>query len=182
MKYKKEDWIQAGFELLENQGFQNVKIEVVAHKLGVSKGGFYGYFSNRDDFLQSILRYWEDKNSTQVVKVIDDAKGDHEYKLQKLLYIIDEVWIDAGELSVSNWARFDPRVNLVLMRVVKRRLDWCKVLFVEGGFPTEEAEKRATILHHYMMGCKSFRPLLPDAGSPERQEQLDHFLKQLLHQ
>ena len=50
------------------------------------------------------------------------------------------------------------------------------------GYPDRKAEKRATILYHYMMGCKLFRPLLPDAGSPERHEQLDHFPKQLLHQ
>ena len=50
----KEDWIKAGFEILRKEGIDNVKIEAMARKLGVTKGGFYGYFLNRDAFLKAI--------------------------------------------------------------------------------------------------------------------------------
>jgi len=53
-------------------------------------------------------------------------------------------------------------------------------LFLEGGFSQDEAENRANIVHHFMAGCKPFRALLPKDGSPERHEQLDHFLKQVI--
>ena len=59
MIHKKEDWISAGFEILRDDGISNVKVEVIARKLGVTKGGFYGYFSNREVFLRAMLEYWE---------------------------------------------------------------------------------------------------------------------------
>lgn len=182
MRYRKEDWIQVGFEILKDQGVQAVKVEVIARNLGVTKGGFYGYFLNRDELLESMLDYWEEKYSGEVMQIINDLKGSFANKVQKLLYIIDDDRLSATELSVYHWAGCDHRANDTLMRVAKRRLSWVKSLFIEGGFTPEEAEKRANILHHYMAGCKTFRPLLPDAASPERHEQLDHFLKQLLHQ
>ena len=173
----KEDWIKAGFEILIKEGINNVKIEAMARKLGVTKGGFYGYFLNREVFLQAMLEDWEVRHSSEIFNYINNLTGSLSSKLQKLLYAIDDSKYDAIELSMYHWAAHDPRAKKVLMRVVRERLEFCANLFLEGGFSQEEAEKRANIVHHFMAGCKSFRPLLPSNGSPERHEQLDHFLK-----
>ena len=175
----KEDWIKAGFEILMNEGINNVKIEAMARKLGVSKGGFYGYFLNREAFLQAMLEDWEKRHSSDIFNYINSLTGSLSIKLQKLLYAVDDIKYDAIELSMHHWAAHDPRAKKVLMRVVRERLEFCANLFLEGGFSKDEAEKRANIVHHFMAGCKSYRPLLPTNGSPERQEQLDHFLKQV---
>jgi AcrR family transcriptional regulator len=175
----KEDWIKAGFELLRRKGVSGIKIEGMARMLGVTKGGFYGYFLNREAFLQAMLDDWEKRHSTEILNSINNLTGNLSDKLQKLLYMIDDKRYDAIELSMYYWAAHDPRAQEVLMRVVRERLNWCTNLFLEGGFSQGEAEKRANIVHHFMAGCKSFRPLLPTNGSPERHEQLDHFLKQV---
>ena len=70
-----------------------------------------------------------------------------------------------------------PKGNALVARVIKERLDFLASLFLEAGFLQDEAEKRADMVHHYMAGCKSFRPLLPKNGSLERYAQLDHFIK-----
>ena len=176
----KEDWIKAGFEILINEGINNVKIEAMARKLGVTKGGFYGYFLNREAFLQAMLADWEERHSLEIFNYINSLTGSLSDKLQKLLYTIDDIEYDAIELSMYHWAAHDPLAKKVLMRVVRKRLEFCANLFLEGGFSQDEAEKRANIVHHFMAGCKSFRPLLPTNGSPERHEQLDHFLKQVI--
>jgi AcrR family transcriptional regulator len=175
----KKDWIKAGFEILINEGINNVKIEAMARKLGVTKGGFYGYFLNREAFLQAMLEDWEERHSSEIFNYINSLTGSLSDKLQKLLYAVDDIKYDAIELSMCNWATNDPLAKKILMRVVRERLEFCTNLFLEGGFAQDEAEKRANIVHHFMAGCRSFRPLLPTNGSPERHEQLDHFLKQV---
>jgi len=176
----KKDWIKVGFEILVSEGISNVKVEPMARKLGVTKGGFYGYFQNRESFLQAMLEDWEERHSSEIHNLISSLTGSQSDKLKKLLYAVDDIKYDAIELAIYNWAAGDSRAKEVLMRVVRDRLDFCANLFLEGGFSQDEAEKRANIVHHYMAGCKSFRPLLPTNGSPERHEQLDHFLKQVM--
>lgn len=175
----KEDWIKAGFEILRDKGISSVKIEAIARILGVTKGGFYGYFLNREAFLQAMLDNWEERYSSEIMNYINSLTGSFSNKLKKLLYMIENNKYDAIELSIYYWAARDPRAEKVLMRVVRERLNFCTNLFLEGGFSQDEAEKRANIVHHFMAGCKSFRPLLPTNGSPERHEQLDHFFKQI---
>jgi AcrR family transcriptional regulator len=173
----REDWIRAGLELLKSDGHRSIKVEAMARKLGVSKGGFYGYFLNRDSFLQAMLDYWADIFTNQVLRDIGNIKGTLGEKLQKLLYMVDDSRLDALETPMYAWAFSDPKASKVVMRVIKERLMFLTNLFTEGDFSQEEAEKRANMVHHYMAGCKSFRPLLPKSGSPDRHAQLDHFIR-----
>ena len=63
------------------------------------------------------------------------------------------------------------------MRVVRERLNFLITLFVEEGFSQEDAENRAVIVHHYIAGCRIFRPSLPKNGGSKRKGQLDQFVE-----
>lgn len=175
----KEDWIKVGFDILTKEGISGVKIEGMARKLGVTKGGFYGYFPNRDAFLSAMLEDWELRHSSEIFDRINNLTGNLADKLQKLLYMVDDANYDAIELSMYNWASYDTHAKKVIMRVVNERLKWLTNLFLDGGFTEDEAEKRAHIVHQFMAGSRLFRPLLPLSGSNERHEQLDHFVKRV---
>jgi AcrR family transcriptional regulator len=82
----REDWIRAGLELLKTNGHRSVKVEAMARQMGVSKGGFYGYFLNRKAFLQAMLDHWANIFTNQVLSDIDDTEGTLCEKLQKLLF------------------------------------------------------------------------------------------------
>jgi AcrR family transcriptional regulator len=173
----KKDWIQAGIDILAEQGIDSVKIEAIARKLGVSKGGFYGYFLNRDAFLQAMLDYWAEIFTSRIIETVGSLEGSLAEKLTKLFSIVDDIKYDALEISIYAWANKDPKAEKVVMRVVKERLLFVTNLFHEGGFSRNDAVNRAHLVHHYMSGCKCFRPLLPKNGSTKRQTQLDHFIK-----
>ena len=65
---KREDWIKAGLDMLQYVGHRSVKIEAVARNLGVTKGGFYGYFMNREVFMQAMLDHWAESFTSQIIK------------------------------------------------------------------------------------------------------------------
>lgn len=172
----REDWIKAGFEILKTKGISGVKVEVLARKLGVTKGGFYGYFLNREAFLQAMLDYWADTLTNQIIKSIGNLSGTLPEKLQKLLHTVDNIKFDDTERPMFSWAILDPKAEKVVMRAIKERLEFITSLFIEEDFSKEEAERRANIVHHFMAGCRSFRTISPLSGSPERLAQLDHFI------
>ena len=117
----KEDWIKTGFKLLRSKGVDGIKVEVLSRMIGVTKGGFYGYFLNREAFLQALLDDWENRHGKEIFYTIDKLTGSPSYKLQKLLYMVDDKKYDAIELSIYYWAAHDPRAQKVLMRVDSHR-------------------------------------------------------------
>jgi AcrR family transcriptional regulator len=173
----KENWIQTGIEILAEHGVDSVRIEAIARKLEVSKGGFYGYFLNRDAFLQAMLDYWAEIFTNQIIEAVGSLEGNLEEKLKKLVNLVDDKKYDGLEISMFAWANKDPKAEKVVMRVVKERLNFLTGLFRMEGFSKKEAEKRGSIFHHYIAGCRCFRPLLPKYNSPKRQAQLDHFIR-----
>ena len=128
----REDWIKAGIDILEKQGIDNVKIESMARKLGVSKGGFYGYFLNRDTFLQAMLDYWAEIFTSRIIETVGILDGNLSDKLRKLLSLVDEKKYDALEISMFAWANKDPKAEKVVMRVVKERLLFVTNLFLNA--------------------------------------------------
>jgi AcrR family transcriptional regulator len=55
----REDWIAAGLDVLEAEGWQALRVQPVARRLGVSKGSFYWHFDDRNDWCDAVLAYWE---------------------------------------------------------------------------------------------------------------------------
>jgi AcrR family transcriptional regulator len=41
-----DDWIEAGFAILAEEGMKALKIDRLSHRLGVTKGSFYWHFTD----------------------------------------------------------------------------------------------------------------------------------------
>jgi AcrR family transcriptional regulator len=141
-------WIEAGLRALAAGGPDAVRVEVLARALGVSKGGFYGYFGNRPALLDAILDAWEQLSVDDVIERIEgedgERAGDARSKLERLGAIavsgeetlgIDPLEVD---LAVRDWARRDKKVARRLRRVDNRRMDYMRSLF--RTLCTDEAE------------------------------------------
>ena len=53
-----DKWIEAGLAELAEGGIERVRVEVVAERLGVTKGGFYRRFKDRRALLDAVLETW----------------------------------------------------------------------------------------------------------------------------
>ena len=54
-----EAWVDAAFAALAEGGPDAIRIEALAASLGVTKGGFYGEFADRDALIERVLDSWE---------------------------------------------------------------------------------------------------------------------------
>ena len=61
-------WIDEGLRALAAGGPDAVQIESLARTLGVSKGGFYGYFDDRRALLEEVLDTWESRSTEHVIE------------------------------------------------------------------------------------------------------------------
>ena len=74
-------WIEEGLRVLGEAGADAVRVEVLAKRLGVTKGGFYGYFVDRDALLAEMLDTWEYEVTERIVELVEADGGDAREKL-----------------------------------------------------------------------------------------------------
>ncbi|MBW5487007.1 TetR/AcrR family transcriptional regulator [Streptomyces bambusae] len=141
----RERWIEEGLRALTAGGPEAVRIEVLAQALGVTKGGFYGYFRNRAALLEEMLDTWEYEVAEAVIERVESGGGDARTRLERLFAFVaaadGPMTGVAADLAVRDWARRDEDVAARLRRVDNRRMDYLRSLF--GSFCADEDEVEA---------------------------------------
>ncbi|WP_147916170.1 TetR/AcrR family transcriptional regulator [Ruania zhangjianzhongii] len=142
-------WIDRGLEALAAGGVDAVRVEPIAAQLGVTKGGFYGYFSGRDQLLAEMLSTWETDVTEGVIAVVEADSG-HEARervrrLALAINVPDRVTMRVDtEVAIREWARRDVAAAEVLARVDQQRTAYLRGLFGEFCSP-EEADARTAV-------------------------------------
>ncbi|MFF5447701.1 TetR/AcrR family transcriptional regulator [Streptomyces sp. NPDC012888] len=144
----RDRWIDEGLRALARGGPEAVRVEVLAQRLGVTKGGFYGYFRNRAALLEEMLDTWERGVAQDVIERIERDGGDARERLGRLFDFVGSAETpvtDAGvELAVRDWARRDEGVADRLRRADNRRMDYLRRLY--GAFCPDEGDVEARCL------------------------------------
>lgn len=123
-------WIEAGLSALAAGGPDAVRVETLAKALGVTKGGFYGYFADRGALLEELLTTWERESTDEVLDRVEREGGDAASKLRRageLTFSSDRLL--PIDLAVRTWSRRDTAVADRLRRVDNRRMDYLRTLF-----------------------------------------------------
>ncbi|QHC23899.1 TetR/AcrR family transcriptional regulator [Streptomyces sp. GS7] len=165
-------WIEEGLRALSTGGPDAVRIESLAQVLGVSKGGFYGYFGNREALLTEMLDTWERDTTEGVIEEVERDGGDARAKLERLLTLAlfteEPGRATAVSLSIRDWARRDEAVAERLRRVDNRRMDYLRSLF--GCFCSgDEVEVRSMLAFTLRIGSHF---VAADHGARSREEVL----------
>ncbi|MEJ3653368.1 TetR/AcrR family transcriptional regulator [Actinomycetes bacterium KLBMP 9759] len=123
LRTPQETWVEEGLRALAAGGVDAVRVEALARKLGVTKGGFYGYFADRGALLTAMLDAWERSSVDDVLDRIERSGGDEldKARLAGQLTFSDDGLL-AVDLAVRDWARRDPAVADRLRRVDNRRM------------------------------------------------------------
>ncbi len=123
LRTPRSSWIDAGLHALAEGGVDAVRVEALAKALGVTKGGFYGYFADRQALLTDMLDTWETAVTDDVLAQIAEAPGDavDRARLAGRLTFAGDTLLPV-ELAVRNWARRDPEVAQRLRRVDNVRM------------------------------------------------------------
>jgi AcrR family transcriptional regulator len=167
-------WIEEGLRSLSTGGPEAVRIESLAQALGVSKGGFYGYFRNRAALLTEMLDTWEREVTEEVIQQVESGGGDARAKLARLFTIAGAadgpVTGSATELAIRDWARRDEAVAERLRRVDNGRMQYMRSLF--GSFCPDEDEVEVRCLIAFSLRIGNHL-IAADHGARSRAEVLE---------
>lgn len=149
-------WIDAALRALAAGGPDAVRIEALAARLGVSKGGFYWHFANRDALLRELLDAWEKTVVEDVIAGIESQSADPRAKLRQLFELASELASSpdglAVELALRDWSRRDTAVAKRVRRVDNRRMQYMRSLFRQFCRDENDVEARCMLVFSLFIG------------------------------
>ncbi len=176
----REKWVEEGLRALAAGGPESVRIEPLAQALGVTKGGFYWHFENRQALLEEMLDAWERQSVEEVIERVEGGGGEPRAKLRRLFGLAaSHGGLLLVDLAVRDWARREPKVAARLRRVDNRRLAYLRSLF-RAFCPDEdedEVEARCLVVASLWVGSHF---LAAEHGARSRSEVMELALKRLL--
>jgi AcrR family transcriptional regulator len=148
----REGWIDAGLEALSVGGPNAVRVEFLAETLGVTKGGFYGQFSDRTAFLEAMLDTWERRSTDDVIDRVEAEDWDARAKVRRAGALTFSTKLLPIDLAVRDWSRRDPAVAARLRRVDNRRMDYLRRLFATFVSDPDDIEARSLLAFTLAIG------------------------------
>ncbi|MGQ0837844.1 TetR/AcrR family transcriptional regulator [Actinokineospora sp.] len=167
-------WVDAALLALAGGGPDAVRVEALAAGLGVSKGGFYWHFTDRQGLLDEMLDTWEKAGTDDLIARVESQPGDPRAKLEQLFKLIPSLAVD---LAIRDWSRRDPDVAERVRRVDNRRMGYLRALF--GQFCADENDVEIRCMLAYSLAIGSYF-IAADHGAKSRSHVLRLAVDRLL--
>jgi AcrR family transcriptional regulator len=150
-----QDWVTAGLAELATSGVDGVRVEVLAERLGVTKGGFYRRFKDRRALLDAILERWKDGRIASIERQAKEGGETAVERIKSLIRLFSERANTQGmaiELAIRQWARTDPMAASAAAKVDVARLETASMLYRDLGLSAPDADARAVLFYAFLFG------------------------------
>jgi AcrR family transcriptional regulator len=170
-------WIEEGLRALAAGGPDAVRVEALAQALGVTKGGFYGHFADRNALLDEMLDTWERMSTDEVIERVERHGGDVRARLRLAGALTFSSELLPIDLAIRDWSRRDQAVAERLRRVDNRRMDYLRLLFGALCPDEDQVEARSTLAFSLVIGSHF---MAADHGTRSRADALELAVRWLL--
>ncbi|MGR3635835.1 MAG: TetR/AcrR family transcriptional regulator [Shimia sp.] len=166
-RLNKDDWLQAGFIALAEDGVAALKAEPMARRLKTTKGSFYWHFADVPAFHDALLTAWEAQTYASFIALLEDQDGPVQ-KLRALGKVSDHGTRDGHggiiiDPTVRAWARSDPAVSQAVARVDAQRMQYLSALMTDIGLTNPELVR---ILYAACIGMADLSTADADMNGP----------------
>ncbi|HEX7825762.1 MAG TPA: TetR/AcrR family transcriptional regulator [Mycobacterium sp.] len=148
----RDAWIDAGLSALAHGGPDAVRVDVLAQKLGVTRGGFYHQFDSRPAFLDALLDAWEHRSTDDVLERVEREGGDARTKAGRAGMLTFSDALLPIDLAVRDWSRRDAAVADRLRRVDNSRMDYLRTQIATFCDDPDDVEARALLAFSLAIG------------------------------
>jgi AcrR family transcriptional regulator len=140
---------------LARGGIDGVRVEVLAERLGITKGGFYRRFKDRRALLDAMLETWRDGRITAITRQAEAGGKTPVERIRSLARLYTERANAQGiaiELAIRQWARTDPTAAAAAEKVDAARLKTASLLYRKLGLSAPDADARAVLFYAFLFG------------------------------
>ena len=172
-----EDWLQAGYTLLAEQGVRALKVERLCRQAGVTRGSFYWHFADMDSYRAALVESWNtflEKDRRSLAEL--DALPPRE-RLSAMMTALTSPGHWMLERAMREWARTDPTAAASIRAADRRLLRSVAKAYTDYGFGPDDAKLRAELTFAAGIG------LLHLAGSAQQAQKIaqrERFLELIL--
>lgn len=153
-KVSAKTWVETAARALVEEGISGVKVDRLAQRLGVTRGGFYHNFRDRDDLLARLITYWEDSCQFLPREAPGSTPAEAVIWLDRMIHrLIDEDgYQHEFDMAVREWGRTDQRASWAVERSDRLRLAMLTRFFEALGYEGEEAAIRGRVFYYHQIG------------------------------
>jgi len=175
------DWEHAALELIEEQGVAAITVELLARRLGVTKGSFYWHFASRDALLEAALKRWEQADTEGVMSQVDRIADPRERVVALFRRTSHEIR-DHVMYSALLRAIDHPAVQPVMQRVSQRRVAYLAAALRAAGLDRSMATPRAQLAYATYVGMLQLimQRLLPRPAHDDFESFVEHVIDALV--
>ncbi len=135
----REAYFETGLEVLSDLGYGGLKLAEVCHRLGVTTGSFYHYFTNWPAYTKELVAYWVHERT---VLVIEAARGETNPRRRIDILIQAGLGLPHGaEAAIRVWSSLDSHVHAVQAEVDRQRFD----IMCESAYEILQSERQAEV-------------------------------------
>ena len=196
-KTSRDEWLDAAIDALADQPIDQLKVLVLAERLGVARSSFYWYFRDRKEFDDALVERWR----VNTASVVDRTNRPADTLTAACLGVF-ECWADRRlfdvrlDQAMREWASRDAATADKVRIEDDARVAALTAMFERHGFDGDRAIVRARLLYHGQIGYHLLSrdeplarrvELLPEyllalTGEmvpPAELQQFEHFLRSL---
>ena len=141
-----DDWIQAGFAILAEEGMKALKIDRLCARVGVTKGSFYWHFDGMPSYRAALVESWGLLRDDDRRTFDDLDRLEPRERLSQMMSSLVSPRHWTLERAMREWARSDETVAASVRASDRRVLAAVRRTFVDFGFDEEEANLRANVV------------------------------------
>jgi AcrR family transcriptional regulator len=150
-----QDWVSVGLAELAKGGVEAVRVEVLAERMAVTKGGFYRRFKDRRALLNAMLETWREGRVTAIERQAEPGGESGVERLRAIFKLYSERANTQGmaiELAIRQWARTDATAAAAVEQVDAARLKIVGSLYRKSGLSAPDADARAVLFYTFLFG------------------------------
>ena len=147
-------WLDTARRALIEEGTVGVEVNKLAKRLGISRGGFYYFFANREQLLDELLTLWVRTSVAPFERILrdHDGQGQREFAAVIRLWIDEKDHDPVWDGAVRAWARVSPKVARAVQLIDQQRIGLLERIFVHLGYAGIEANVRARVTYYHQVG------------------------------
>ena len=156
-----QDWIDFALKTLAHEGSGALKADVLARKLGVSRGSFYWHFAELGAFHARLIAHWKQVTTEAIIADLERIPA----RAQRLDVLLRRAFAHDAQLEVRMraWADENAAAAAALADVDRRRTAYIERMLVDAGIAPLLAATRAQLLYWAYLGAALSRGKLSGA-------------------
>ncbi len=165
-----DDWVQAGFAILAEEGITALKIDRLCDRLAVTKGSFYWHFTDIAGYRATLIDAWGELRDDDRSHFGEMARFPPRERLSQMMSALLGARHWTLERAMREWARTDDAVAASVRAADQRILDAVRRAFLDYGFDGEDADLRANATFAAGIGFLHLSGQSPNAHGVARRE------------